>query len=373
MNINTKLLSCKHFVSNTYALPIKSKFLQKAIFSYEIENYSDETFSTLMQIALFKFGENKAYHSFVEQYDAVVKEYIKTHNEKPTIIVPITKSPLKRAIVDLAYELAKRNNLEVLAPSNISKKKSLGALHNYTYITSSLERFQSKYNYLKITAGSINTSRALILDDTIASGATLIEYSRAINETHTKIICQAYAFGKFNHQNICLEEVINLLPIWDMSIIAEILNTEVNVTTTSSRKLLSISPKILRYLMPHLTDESKNMLKDKWQYFFDSDMRLEQQDILKNTSNPSAPEVVVYNDQNFKNLRPYQFLLIKEHSIENIPCDNKQFRNSDIVIKETNNKYEVYRYIPYSEKWVKQINTFDSIEDIFKECLLWGN
>lgn len=343
-------------------------YLNRISHSHVIESYNDESHKFLLEIALFKFGSpsalNTLFTSFLEMLNGL--------NEEATIIVPVTKSPLTRPIVELGKALSYELSLPILHTNHVTKHKKPDGT-SYSDLTSNLQRWKRKANTIEITKEVINTPLALLVDDTIASGATFIEYARELNRTQSDVKeINAFGYAKFMKNSFHMEKIINLLPIWDLNQARSIIDHNSAVTTTSSRELLKMSPRIFKYFANSLTQESRNLLKNSWDYYRQKSYYQDKFSLLDN-SDGSTITASVINAQNVnpKSYNPEDIILfegnIDQELLDQLPI---KFDSSDMVISKTETGYRAHRYLPKTKKWVMQIQAFDSLEELLRFTLL---
>lgn len=343
-------------------------------YTYIIDGYNDRNLEMFKHIALFKFGQNNAMRIFVNHYSKIIERLPDPSNY--TLIAPVTKSPLKRPIVHLAFSLAADFNMKVLLPEFVKKNKTPTSIH-YTNLNSIEDRIKRGENTINITPNSISSSKIYILDDTFASGGTIINYANSAFKTHQSLKeAKAYVYAKLAPDCIYLEDIINQLPIWEMKYVSKILNSQQILTTTSSRKLLDISHTVFIYLLKSLSEDAREFLANSWKYFWDRDAYITKKDILMNISdfNDLRPEITVWNSSIKRG--PIKTELYMFESLEdfekyqklNIPI--KQI--SDIFIVKDRGQYVVYRNMGHGESlyYVAQLNRFKDLTELVQSTLL---
>jgi hypothetical protein len=343
-----------------------------------ITGYNRQSLPVLQKVARLKFGESSASREVVGELSSFLRT-VDLPFQAATVVNPCTKGLIPRPIVSVGKEIAEAFGMQFLSSINIIKNKP-DPEKDYASLADAQNRLARRSGRISIEKGSISTPFALIIDDTYATGATIIEYARAIAESNPIVSrVWALAYARYKTADFSIEDINNGFLIWDLPQAANLINNAKYMSNTAFRVLLKLSDRVFARLISQLFPEVLARYEETWLWFLNANSYphrsawlKEKVDIMQGKHDFSErvslkrPRAIGHWSMRdillFSSLREFRLF---QSAVEALPL-----KNSDFVIVEEKAGFRPVRFMSGSRDWVPELNNYGSLSSLLERTLM---
>jgi hypothetical protein len=335
-----------------------------------VSGYNARELPLLKRIAEFKFGGVNAKKQIGGELLDAVKRF-NVDYPSVTLILPISKSPLSRPLVDVGTSIAHELGMKVLSEDDISKFKEVRTVP-YGDITDAKMR-KDYGSFIRINTGSIRTPYVMLLDDTCITGNTINKYENAVCESYPESEnIQSMVYARYPSSQIIAESITNHLPVWNIKQAANLIEMA-GITSTSSKVLLNLSSRIFFFLLQLLPRETKQQLRDTWGYFSARNLYPTQMQLLDGKSILSDKVQFTYYRKGVRHTSQLGSVMLFPSKEDFMSWSQKHhsrdLQNSDLVVCQTKDGFQVERFFSFPNLWVSQLELYTSLGSLKEDVL----